>query len=200
MIRKQSDHSSEDKAPIEIVAPAKISSMEVPNWEQVVTEFYAPLYRFGLNLTRSEADAMDLTQQTFFLWASKGHQLRDGRKVKTWLFTSLYREFLAQKRHQKRFVDAQEVPELLAGETQLTGSLINRLDGALAEKALLSLDEAHRAPLTLFYLQQHSYTEIAEILGIPIGTVMSRIWRGKLKLRKFLLGGEAHDSESLFRS
>ena len=53
-----------------------------------------PLYRFALSLSRQESDAADLTQQTFFLWASKGHQLRDQSKVKTWLFTSLYREFL----------------------------------------------------------------------------------------------------------
>ena len=59
----------------------------------------------------------------------------------------------------------------------------------MAQKALLSLNEKYRAPLVLFYLQQHSYAEIAEILNIPVGTVMSRIWRGKLKLRKLLASG-----------
>ena len=64
-----------------------------------------PLYRFALSLSRQESDAADLTQQTFLLWASKGHQLRDPSKVKTWLFTSLYREFLGRKRQQDRFVE-----------------------------------------------------------------------------------------------
>ena len=66
-----------------------------------------PLYRFALSLSRRESDAADLTQQTFLLWAKKGHQLRDPGKVKTWLFTSLYREFLGRKRQQDRFVESE---------------------------------------------------------------------------------------------
>jgi RNA polymerase sigma-70 factor (ECF subfamily) len=112
--------------------------------------------------------------------------LRDGTKVKAWLFTALYREFLAQKRRQSRFIDPEDLAESSTAETALATAAIAKLDGAVAQKALLSLDENHRAPLALFYLQQHSYTEIAEILNIPVGTVMSRISRGKLKLRKLL--------------
>jgi len=62
-------------------------------FEQLVEQYYVPLYRFGLSLSRNEPDAIDLTQQTFLTWASKGHQLRDKAKVKTWLFTTLYRAF-----------------------------------------------------------------------------------------------------------
>ncbi|CAN5717628.1 hypothetical protein BH20VER1_BH20VER1_13440 [soil metagenome] len=54
------------------------------------------------------------------------------------------------------------------------------------QKALHALEDRFRAPVTLFYMQQHSYREIAQILGIPIGTVMSRISRGKAELRKNL--------------
>ena len=68
------------------------------DFSQLVDRQYVPLFRFALSLAKSEADAADLTQQTFFLWASKGHQLRDPSKVKTWLFTSLYREFLGRQR------------------------------------------------------------------------------------------------------
>jgi RNA polymerase sigma-70 factor (ECF subfamily) len=56
--------------------------------------YYEPLYQFAFSLARDEADACDLTQQTFCIWAAKGHQLRDASKVKTWLFTTLHREFL----------------------------------------------------------------------------------------------------------
>jgi RNA polymerase sigma-70 factor, ECF subfamily len=72
------------------------------DFEQLVEHFYMPLYRFALSLTREPCDAADLTQQTFLLWASKGHQLREQSKVKAWLFTSLYREFLRGERKRGR--------------------------------------------------------------------------------------------------
>jgi RNA polymerase sigma-70 factor (ECF subfamily) len=155
------------------------------NFEKLVEDYYMPLYRFALSLSRKESDAADLTQQTFFLWASKGHQLRDPSKVKTWLFTSLYREFLGRKRQQDRFVEAESSAEAVAAQT-VTGSVVNQLDGDTVQRALFALEEIYRAPLTLFYLQEHSYKEIAETLDVPIGTVMSRISRAKEQLRKTL--------------
>ena len=167
----------------------EISRVGRLDFEKLVDDFYAALYRFGLALSRNETDAEDLTQQTFYLWASKGHQLRDPSKVKTWLFTSLYREFLARRRDQERFVESEDGEELTAAEEQLSKSVVNQLDGAIAQRALLALSEHYRAPLILFYLQQHSYRQIAEILEIPVGTVMSRISRGKMQLRKLLAKG-----------
>src|SRR5215467_9728653 len=73
------------------------------NFDSVVARFYEPLYQFAYSLTRTEADACDLTQQTFYVWATKGHQLRDQAKVKTWLFTTLHRQFLEACRRQTRF-------------------------------------------------------------------------------------------------
>ena len=144
-----------------------------------------PLYRFALSLSRKESDAADLTQQTFYLWASKGHQLRDASKVKAWLFTSLYREFLGRKRQQDRFVEEEGSGEAIAAQS-VPASVVNQLDGEIVQRELFALEEIYRAPLTLFYLQQHSYKEIAETLEVPIGTVMSRISRGKEQLRKAL--------------
>lgn len=155
------------------------------DFEKLVEDYYMPLYRFALSLSRQEAEAADLTQQTFFLWASKGHQLRDLSKVKTWLFTSLYREFLGRKRHQDRFVESEETPEVIAAQT-VSPVVVDQLDSEIVQRALLGLEEIYRAPLTLFYLQSLSYKEIAEALSIPIGTVMSRISRAKEHLRKAL--------------
>ncbi len=160
--------------------------MATLDFEKLVEDYYMPLYRFGLSLSRRGSDAADLTQQTFFLWASKGHQLRDTSKVKTWLFTTLYREFLGRKRQQDRFVDSENNPEAIAAQV-VPASVVNQLDGDIVQRALLALEEIYRAPLTLFYLQQHSYKEIAETLDIPIGTVMSRISRGKAQLRRALV-------------
>src|SRR6185436_13012608 len=77
--------------------------MSPDDFEQIVSEHYEPLYRFAFSLARNEADACDLTQQTFYIWATKGHQLRDRSKVKSWLFTILHREFLNVCKRVVRF-------------------------------------------------------------------------------------------------
>lgn len=158
------------------------------DFQQLVDGQYAPLYRFALSLAKSEADAADLTQQTFFLWASKGNQLRDKSKAKSWLFTTLYREFLNRRRHEVRFpkVELEEVCE----EEMSISPNVNTLDSATVLQALHAVEEPFRAPLTLFYLRQFSYQEIAEMLEVPIGTVMSRLSRGKAQLRQRLLSKE----------
>ena len=160
--------------------------MSAPDFEQIVDAHYAALYRFAVSLARSEPAAADLTQQTFYLWASKGHQLRDVSKVKSWLFTTLYREFLSLHRRESRFPQA----DLNAESAELPaegGSIADAIDGAAVVAALQKIDEVYRAPLTLFYLEEFSYREIAAVLGVPAGTVMSRLSRGKALLRKLLL-------------
>ena len=154
-------------------------------FDQIVAEHYTSLYRFALSLTRREAESLDLTQQTFYLWATKGGQLRDTSKLKSWLCTTLYREFLGDRRHAQRFpqVDISLVEDELPPVE--TGT-INNMDAALVMEALMEVDEVQRAPLQLFYVEDHSYLEISDILGVPIGTVMSRLARGKQQLRRIL--------------
>src|SRR5437867_12787801 len=84
-------------------------------FEAIVCQHYEALFRFAMSLTRAESDAQDLTQQTFYIWATKGHQLRDISKVKTWLFTTLHRAFLQTRRRQMKFPheDLEEVSEEL---------------------------------------------------------------------------------------
>src|ERR1700755_3112873 len=77
------------------------------DFEKLCASYYEPLYQFAFSLSRSEADACDLTQQTFYIWANKGHQLRDVTKVKTWLFTTLHREFLSSRRRQAHFANVE---------------------------------------------------------------------------------------------
>ncbi|MEM1057650.1 MAG: RNA polymerase sigma factor [Verrucomicrobiota bacterium] len=159
--------------------------MQRPSFESVVEQFYQPLFRFALSLTKHETEACDLTQQTFYLWATKGHQLRDATKVKSWLFTTLHREFLSLARRRRRFEHTEmdeSSPELPVSDP----TMVNDLDGKSALAALQQVEELYRAPLALFYLKDHSYKEIAAILEIPIGTVMSRLARGKGQLRKIL--------------
>jgi RNA polymerase sigma-70 factor (ECF subfamily) len=157
------------------------------SFDEVVNAHYENLYRFALSLSHSEADARDLVQQTFFRWATKGDQLRDASKAKSWLFTTLHREFLGRRRHEDKFPKV-EISGVDEGElTAVSASPETQLDGATVMAALQRLEETYRAPLALFYLEENSYREIAEILEVPIGTVMSRISRGKALLREAVL-------------
>ncbi len=151
-------------------------------FQRLIDTWYDPLYRFALSLSRNGDDALDLTQQTFARWAEKGHGLRDGDKAKSWLFTVLYREFLDSRRlKQREVVGGVEV--ILDRQSTDGGSAATKIDAKAAVAALWELEEVFRAPLTLFYLENHSYKEIAEVLDLPIGTVMSRIARAKEHLR-----------------
>ncbi|PYI87152.1 MAG: RNA polymerase subunit sigma-24 [Verrucomicrobia bacterium] len=155
------------------------------DFESVVARHYEPLYQFAFSLTRSEADSCDLTQQTFYVWAKKGHQLREVSKVKTWLFTTLYREFLESRRRRMRFPHF-ELDQVDSELPSVTPTLVNRLDAAQALQALTQVDEVYQAPLSLFYLDDCSYRDIAEILGVPLGTVKSRLSRGVAQLQRCL--------------
>ena len=156
------------------------------DFEQLVDRYYAALYRFALSLAKNGAEASDLTQETFYMWASKGHQLRDTSKVKSWLFTTLYRAFLTTYRHSTKFPHV-ELEDAAAEMPTVAPSILADLDGTTVVEALAQVDEIFRAPLTLFYLEELSYKEIADTLEVPIGTVMSRLSRGKAQLRECLL-------------
>jgi RNA polymerase sigma-70 factor (ECF subfamily) len=150
---------------------------------QLVDAHYTALYRFALSLAKNSSDAGDLVQQTFFIWATKGHGLRELTKAKSWLFTTLYREFLRGRRRESRATSLEDLPP---GEVDVAAEEVDRvarMDAASVVAALQSVDEVFRAPLTLFYLEDLSYQEIAETLDVPIGTVMSRLSRGKAQLR-----------------
>lgn len=155
------------------------------NLTSVVEAHYGDVFRFALSLAHAEAEACDLTQEAFWRLADKGRQIRDARRVKSWLFTTVHREFLHRRRRETRHpteelgASASELPVIEPG-------LVEQLDGAAALAALARVEETFRAPLALFYLEDYSYSEIAEILGIPIGTVMSRLSRGKARLHQML--------------
>jgi RNA polymerase sigma-70 factor (ECF subfamily) len=154
-------------------------------FEQAVESFYIPLYRFASSLAKNEQTALDLTQQTYYLYAQKAYTIQDITKVKSWLFTTLYREFLRLKRRGNRMED-QDSETLEAIAPIVESKIVLIMDAKDALQALQKVDEIYRAPLTLFYLEDNSYQEIADMLDIPIGTVMSRIARGKVLLKNIL--------------
>ena len=165
------------------------------DFEGVVAQYYEPLYKFAFSLARTESEACDLTQQTFYVWAAKGHQLRDPTKVKTWLFTTLHRQFLESRRRQTRFPH-QELDEVEFELPTVTPNFAERLDGQLVLRALGKVDEVYQAAVALFYLEDYAYKEIADILGVPLGTVKSRIARGIAQLQKLLAVETSASGES----
>jgi len=156
-----------------------------PEFETLVKLYYQDLYRFGFSLTRNEADACDLTQETFYIWANKGHQLKDLAKIKSWLFTTLHREFLQMSRRQERFSD-EPINEVAQNLPHVSADVGNRMDAHTMLEVLGQIDEGYRAPLVLYYSEDLSYKEIADVLEIPLGTVQSRIARGKMHLFQLL--------------
>ena len=162
----------------------------VESFESIVAEHYESLFRFGMSLTRSEADAQDLTQQTFYIWATKGHQLRDRSKIKTWLFTTLRRAFLQMRRKQSRFPH-HELDEVSTELPSISSEAAITVDAAHVLSALAQVDEIYQDAVALAYLEDCPYKDIAEILEVPVGTVKSRIARGMAQLREILLGADS---------
>ena len=164
-------------------------------FEAIVSDHYEPLYRFAMSLTRSESDARDLTQHAFYVWATKGHQLREISKVKTWLFTTLHRAFLETRRRQIRFPHHQleEVSEQLPA---LCPEPLSQSDWFQVLSALAKVDDVYQAAVALCYLEDYSYKDIADILDVPVGTVKSRISRGIAQLREILLPVDSRASVS----
>src|SRR5881394_3784144 len=158
--------------------------MPETDFEKLVELHYKSMYRFAFSLARNESEACDLTQQSFYIYAKSGGQLRDKSKVKSWLFTTLHREYLARRRRIVRFPEtdfAEAQDELPAVETNL-----NSADAPAVLGALAKVDPTFQAAVSLFYIEDYSYPEIAEILDVPLGTVKSRIARGIEQLKRLL--------------
>jgi RNA polymerase sigma-70 factor (ECF subfamily) len=164
--------------------------------EGIVGRFYAPLYRFALSLTKSETEAADLTQQTFLILAQRSHQIRDVAKVKCWLFTTLRREFLRIVRAHINHPNLEFQPDI-HDSPSLSEDTLRVLDAKTVVEALAAVEPTYRTAVELFYLSELSYKEIAEALDVPIGTVMSRLSRGKEQLKAILSGAIAENSKKI---
>jgi RNA polymerase sigma-70 factor, ECF subfamily len=150
------------------------------------------LYSFGLKLSRSRDDAEDLVHDTMLRAFERWEQYRLGTNIRAWLFTILYHAFVSKKRR----IDAREVPQLdepdgwtgyeAVGEADPEGTFYDSfLDEQIVE-AITRLPDEYRAALVLSDLHGMRYAEIARILGVPEGTVKSRLFRGRRILQKSL--------------
>ena len=145
------------------------------------------LYGAALRLTRNAADAEDLVQDTYVKAFRSAKQFTSGTNLKAWLFTILHNTFRNQRRDSGRDpvdVDSDRM-ELAAPVDPAAGPEAQLLEDTLdvdLQAALDALPEAFREAVWARDVDEFSYAEIAEMLGLPAGTVMSRISRGRRML------------------
>lgn len=155
--------------------------------------YMSKLYPAALRLTRNHCDAEDLIQETFAKAYVKFHQYRPGTNLKAWLYTILVRTFYSTCRRKDRRVgevlsaeifDAADARDALTGPPRSAeAEAMDNLGGSSVMGALGELPEAFRQAIYLSDIEGYRYHEIAEIMGTPLGTVMSRIHRGRAMLR-----------------
>ena len=167
--------------------PPKTGSGEL-DIHMLIAEFHDSVYRYSYRLTGRQADAEDVTQQTFLIAHEKLHQLNSPSSAKSWLMTIARNCFLKRIRRKKPLpassveIDVEQIdqPEPDTADSDLP-------DPDALKNAIKDLEPNHRLIIMMFYFEKLSYKEIANQLEVKIGTVMSRLSRAKTKLREALL-------------
>jgi RNA polymerase sigma-70 factor, ECF subfamily len=160
--------------------------------------YMSRLYPAALRLTRNHCDAEDLIQETFAKAYVKFHQFSPGTNLKAWLYTILVRTFYSSCRHRDRRVgevlaaeiyDASDARDALSEPPKSAeAEAMENLGGSAVMRALEDLPECFRSAIYLADIEGYRYHEIADMMGTPLGTVMSRIHRGRAMLRQKLRG------------
>ena len=174
--------------------------MAADTFETEALSFLDALYRTALRMTRSEADAEDLVQETYIRAFRFRQQFTPGTNLKAWLFRILTNTFINSYRRrqaQPEFTELDDVDEFslyrkmsdlraASASPDPETEFLNGIVDTEVKDALGDLPEKFRS-VVLLDVEGFSYKEIAEMLGIPIGTVMSRLHRGRKFLQKRLL-------------
>ena len=152
------------------------------------------LYGFALKLARSRDDAEDLVSDTVLRALERWEQYRLGTNIRAWLFTILYRVFVSRRRR----IDAREVSagegadgrprHEAVGEADPERRFYDSFLDEEVTRAIDALPEEYRSAVVLSDLHELRYAEIAQVLGVPEGTVKSRLFRGRRILQRKLAG------------
>jgi RNA polymerase sigma-70 factor (ECF subfamily) len=188
--------SSSDGAAIAVIGPVDevTRAANRAQFEREALEHLDALYSFGLKLTHSPDDAEDLVSDTMLRALERWEQYRLGTNIRAWLFTILYHAFVSRKRR----IDAREVQPLddaegwsgyeAVGEADPEGRFYDSFLDDTITRAIDALPAEYREAVILSDIHELRYAEIAEVLGIPEGTVKSRLFRGRRILQKKLVG------------
>jgi RNA polymerase sigma-70 factor (ECF subfamily) len=156
--------------------------------QAIVLAHHQDVYRYAFRLAGNQQDAEDLTQQTFLVAQQRLEQLRQPERLVCWLFAILRSCFLKSDRKRRPINAAGIELDIEAVPDDVTES---EIDSQLLQLAIDELPEESRLAVVMFYFEDCSYKEIAAQLGVPLGTVMSRLARAKERLRKRLVRSEA---------
>lgn len=173
-------------------------------FEEQALPHLRPLYSRALRLSRNEGDAEDLVQDTYLRAYRFFDRFEPGTNIRAWLYRILQNQFLNHV-HQERPASGTADLEALAESHGISESafshaplrnpeeeVMDTVTAAEVEEALALLPEEYRRVVIMAFLEETSYREIADTLRIPIGTVMSRLHRGRKILRKRLFDFAAH--------
>ena len=155
------------------------------------------LYRVALHLVRNEDEAQDCVQETCARALGASHQFVPGSNMKAWLTRILYNFFYDSYARNKRVVSAEDLSEANEGRRDFLDNLpsgnpgpervvLEQELGSKIKDALARLPEEFRAPIVMVDMGDLPYAEVAGILSCPIGTVRSRLSRGRKLLQQFL--------------
>jgi RNA polymerase sigma-70 factor (ECF subfamily) len=174
-----------------MLRPRQRSAVDTSSFAAEILAWLQPLYSTALRLTRSRPDAEDLVQTTVLKALRASAQFERGTNLKAWLFTILHNTWRNTVRASVRSpidVDSELAEQAVAGgagpvdDETPEGILLRAGLDADLQSALDELPEVFREAVWLRDVEEFSYTEIAVMLGVPIGTVMSRISRGRRAL------------------
>lgn len=143
------------------------------------------LRRYARALTGDPTRADDLVQDTLERALTRGHLWRRDSDLRAWLFTIMHNQFVNQVRASDALRDAADVADLMLTDRGEPGDVAVLMD---LDAALARLPAEQREVLLLIGLEELSYQEAATVLGVPIGTVMSRLSRGRERLRRMMAG------------